>query len=89
MESKLNWIGFLGLYIGLFLMTQPFSKDIRIDALASWTTVFVGFLIYFIGVIAGVFGFIRTRTPLRWVNLVAIFIGIVLISVFMFLPVQN
>lgn len=88
MDSKLNWIGFLCLYVGLFLMTQIFSEEMRIEALASWTVVFIGFLIYFVGVIAGVFGFLRSKTPLRWINLVAIFLGIFVVSVFMFLPVK-
>ena len=89
MDGKLNWIGFLFLYVGLFLMTQPFSADLRIEAIASWTTVFVGFLIYFVGVIFGIFGFLREQTPLRWINLIGIFIGIVLVSVFMFLPMSQ
>ena len=85
-ETKYDNWGFLFLYIGLFLMTQPFSADLRIEALANWTTVFIGFLVYFVGVIFGIFGFLREQTPLRWINLAGLFIGIVLVSIFMFLP---
>ncbi|WP_235728323.1 hypothetical protein [Kurthia senegalensis] len=84
MEGKLNWFGFIGVFVGLFLLAQPFESSLRVSALSNWYAVGAGFFIYFIGVVFSTFGFLREKTNLRWINMIGIFVGLAILSVFMF-----